>query len=328
MVFRYECDNFYYGDDCMTDCLKEENKDKEVCPSSEKLKGTTEPITDWISRITTEKSTRDKKCQNLNISNSNCSLSTMEITSSNSLTSEPLATTESFIGIDSTWLSEVTTESMNQVSSETIRATTSSGSNSLSPEFTDVLHKLSTTSDQVTDSQERRTHTQNTKNTKQTKSKTSSTLLPLNSFSIYTNTKNRTSYLPISAVPVTSKPGNKSLKNISVSPIVPSDKTSSSKTTDSATNWIPTTVIDGGGGGNDSGGNPMDYWPAIVGGILGAVALIATAGVVIYFRKQRAKLKSTQDIYNVNPKQWTLQPPQENGTSYGMTEIALETEEV
>ena len=39
-------------------------------------------------------------------------------------------------------------------------------------------------------------------------------------------------------------------------------------------------------------------------------------------------LKSTQEIYNVNPRQWTLQPPQENGTSHGMTEIALETEEV
>ncbi|XP_060068851.1 location of vulva defective 1-like [Ylistrum balloti] len=82
----------------------------------------------------------------------------------------------------------------------------------------------------------------------------------------------------------------------------------------------------------DAGLNPtvskdaMDYWPAIVGGVLGALVLVAIVTFIFYYRKQKALLKR-QDIYNVNPKRWALQPPLENGTTE-KSEVALETEQV
>lgn len=68
----------------------------------------------------------------------------------------------------------------------------------------------------------------------------------------------------------------------------------------------------------------MHYWPAIVGGVLGIMAIIAVLSAFIYVRKLKAQQKKTEDIYNVNPQTWILDT-NENGTS-GMSEIALETE--
>ncbi|XP_033750751.1 uncharacterized protein LOC117334980 [Pecten maximus] len=72
--------------------------------------------------------------------------------------------------------------------------------------------------------------------------------------------------------------------------------------------------------------DPMDYWPAIVGGVLGALVLVAIITFTLYYRKQKAQLKR-QDIYNVNPKRWALHPPLENGTT-AKSDVALETEQV
>ena len=41
----------------------------------------------------------------------------------------------------------------------------------------------------------------------------------------------------------------------------------------------------------------------------------------------RALIKR-QEIYNVTPRKWNLEPHRENGMSNGKSEIALETEDV
>ncbi|XP_062569515.1 mucin-2-like [Saccostrea cucullata] len=91
-----------------------------------------------------------------------------------------------------------------------------------------------------------------------------------------------------------------------------------------ATYQVSPNIPDGGPKTIDD--DVMHYWPAIVGGVLGIIAVIAVLGVFVYVRKLRAQQKKRQDIYNVNPQTWILET-NENGTS-GMSEIALETEEV
>ncbi|CAC5426715.1 unnamed protein product [Mytilus coruscus] len=76
----------------------------------------------------------------------------------------------------------------------------------------------------------------------------------------------------------------------------------------------------------ETNSGPMKYWPGIVGGVLGACVVVAVVSYIIYSRRRRMN-KRNNDIYNVNPKRWVLEPPEENGTS-GKSEIALETEQV
>ncbi|XP_076103337.1 uncharacterized protein LOC143072334 [Mytilus galloprovincialis] len=76
----------------------------------------------------------------------------------------------------------------------------------------------------------------------------------------------------------------------------------------------------------ETNSGPMKYWPGIVGGVLGACVVVAVVSYIIYSRRRRIN-KRNNDIYNVNPKRWVLEPPEENGTS-GKSEIALETEQV
>ncbi|KAK3583536.1 hypothetical protein CHS0354_026120 [Potamilus streckersoni] len=70
--------------------------------------------------------------------------------------------------------------------------------------------------------------------------------------------------------------------------------------------------------------DPMEYWPIIVGSILGGLALIALIGFLVFYRRYQ-KARWRQDIYNVNPK--ILHRLEENGTT-GRSDVALETEPV
>ncbi|KAL4228247.1 hypothetical protein ACF0H5_013680 [Mactra antiquata] len=68
------------------------------------------------------------------------------------------------------------------------------------------------------------------------------------------------------------------------------------------------------------------YWPAIVGGVLGGVALFAATAFICYWNRQK-KLQKRQEIYNVNPKILrNFEEFEENGTS-GRSDIAMETEQ-
>ncbi|KAL3866652.1 hypothetical protein ACJMK2_043935 [Sinanodonta woodiana] len=70
--------------------------------------------------------------------------------------------------------------------------------------------------------------------------------------------------------------------------------------------------------------DPMEYWPVIVGCLLGGLALIALIGFLAFYRRYQ-KARWRQDIYNVNPK--ILHRLEENGTT-GRSDVALETEPV
>ncbi|XP_069136794.1 uncharacterized protein, partial [Argopecten irradians] len=71
--------------------------------------------------------------------------------------------------------------------------------------------------------------------------------------------------------------------------------------------------------------DPMEYWPAIVGGVLGALVLMAIIAFILYYRKQKAFRR--QEIYNVNPKRWTLKSPLASDTTE-KSDVTLETEQI
>ncbi|XP_060589082.1 uncharacterized protein LOC132744382 [Ruditapes philippinarum] len=72
--------------------------------------------------------------------------------------------------------------------------------------------------------------------------------------------------------------------------------------------------------------DPAAYWPGIVGGVLGGVAVFAAAGFICYWNRQK-KLQKRQEIYNVNPKILrNFEEFEENGTS-GRADVPMETEQ-
>ncbi|XP_045216307.2 uncharacterized protein LOC123566368 [Mercenaria mercenaria] len=72
--------------------------------------------------------------------------------------------------------------------------------------------------------------------------------------------------------------------------------------------------------------DPVAYWPGIVGGVLGGVAVFAAAAFICYWNRQR-KLQKRQEIYNVNPKILrNFEEFEENGTS-GRADVPMETEQ-
>ncbi|KAK7495991.1 hypothetical protein BaRGS_00012692 [Batillaria attramentaria] len=69
--------------------------------------------------------------------------------------------------------------------------------------------------------------------------------------------------------------------------------------------------------------DPMEYWPVILGCVLGGLIIIALLGFLIYSRRQKAMIKR-QEIYTVTPR--IVSVVEENGTS-GKSDIPVETTE-
>nr|KAG5705916.1 hypothetical protein BaRGS_010806 [Batillaria attramentaria] len=67
----------------------------------------------------------------------------------------------------------------------------------------------------------------------------------------------------------------------------------------------------------------MEYWPVILGCVLGGLIIIALLGFLIYSRRQKAMIKR-QEIYTVTPR--IVSVVEENGTS-GKSDIPVETTE-
>ncbi|GFO25815.1 delta-like protein d [Plakobranchus ocellatus] len=67
--------------------------------------------------------------------------------------------------------------------------------------------------------------------------------------------------------------------------------------------------------------SPMKYWAAIVGGVVGGLAVLALLGYVIYRSRQRT-LQKRQEIYTVTPQ--SISSIEENGTS-GRSDVPMTT---
>ncbi|XP_048735859.2 uncharacterized protein LOC125651336 [Ostrea edulis] len=316
LILRYNCDKYYFEED---DCSKLCSPGNTPCPI--RPTGTPQSITDWILLLTTEKPSTGRICPTTNtnpaiVKTLNSNETTVNCTYENSTST----TAGSAYSTDNAMVSSDTVTSTETVISYTALETTTTMSSSENKETTSPTEDLllSSLSSHMTSQEPKSTKTITTSTQSTTLKPTthSSSLKPtIHSPSLKSTTQQRKTS------------GSKTTKNklptnrvagISTPEPTPSLSTSFPiSSTHQTSKEIP-------GDGKTINDDAMKYWPAIVGGVLGIIAIIAVLGVFIYVRKLRAQQNKTEDIYNVNPQTWILET-NENGTS-GMSEIALETE--
>ena len=334
MVYRYECDYYFNGKACEIDCLKTENRDACSSVATPSL-GSTESVTDWMIQLTTQKSTRDKICRNLNndsnASNSNCSLTTdvtptlphhsyetvgttddsgisgtslmyesttmkVDFSTDNTITSESFTTNRlpsSVVSIDTS--TEVTTEKnikRPQLSTEIPAQETSSAQlmTTVTNHHINEISSLSSldmTTNAIIDSQQL--------STSDSRFTTDITTDSLQSGYTQTvrNTPSRRTNFPKST-PALPDFANKSFKNFTFTHPVSRGTSPKGDSSHASTVTAPTTVR---GVNNPDPGGPMDYWPAILGGVLGAIAILAAVGVFLYFRRQKWVYELNNELF-------------------------------
>ncbi|XP_061183446.1 uncharacterized protein LOC133191726 [Saccostrea echinata] len=341
LILRYNCDIFYFEkEDCSRFCLL----GNYPCLTSQT--GTTNRVTDYVLSLSTAKPSNGRLCPTIhpvsgitqqshtNESAENCTNNFNEKSTSNTVdttssTEDPITISDmkTSAGIN---LFTTASETIDLLSTEistdkvTVSSTESAFMSSLASQW--KSREETTTETLVSSSFKPEAQISVTSSRKTTKSNP-----PTNRVAVIT-----TSTKPTTLKPATQQSTVSILKIIEKHPLTKvtvdtpttdpplSSSTNSFEFSKSSTHQVSPNIPDGGPKTIDD--DVMHYWPAIVGGVLGILAVIAVLGVFVYVRKLRAQQKKREDIYNVNPQTWILET-NENGTS-GMSEIALETEEV
>lgn len=292
MILRYDCDFYFEENDCSRFCPP----DKAPCTSLHST--ATESITDWTLLLTTETPQSVTRCTTINSvggsvktldrngSTENCTDEIDENSTSNapleSTTEESKAskispdvtskestipTVEPYTTVSTTELDTVSLSKTWQTSTEIVE------SNSITSIKTVELRSTTSTVPTTSTSQSDHRTTQEVETAKpSTKTITESS-----------PEMKRTTTLTLISLksnPPTNRIGGLFTTTITVS----TNEKSTLDLAETSTHLTSSRIPDGGKTIND---DVMQYWPAIVGGVLGVIAVIAVLGVFIYVRKLR-----------------------------------------
>lgn len=276
MLLRYDCDIYFEENDCSVFCPTG------ISPCPIRKTDSTESTTDWTLLLTTTVSHPGKMCptvgplssvKNLNINGSseNCTDKNIESSSSSTpakfLTEAPTTKFAITSAIDTTLkTTEVNVETVTEFSTN---------------ENTDILSVSSMRS--TLQSTEEETVTDSSINMNNS-TETESTSGYSSSQKMTPKTKTAKPSTKLTTITKLKQPSTKSSMGTSKR-AHPTNRMGSLLTTtpQMSTNYQTSSNIPNGGKTNND--DVMHYWPAIVGGVLGIIAIIAVLGAFIYVRK-------------------------------------------
>lgn len=280
MLLRYDCDIYFEENDCSVFCPPG------ISPCPIRKTGSTESTTDWTLLLTTTVPHPGKMChtvgplsavKNLNINGSseNCTHNNTENSSSSTpskfLTEVPTTNFAIPSSIETTLeTTEVNVETVTEFSTN---------------ENTDILSVSSVGSTlQSTEVETVTDFSINMNNSTETESSTEDLMTTLTSSDKMTpKTKTGKPSTILTTITKLKQPSTKSSMGTSKR-VHPTNRMGSLLTTPQMSTYHKTSsnIPNGGKTNND---DVMHYWPAIVGGVLGIMAIIAVLGAFIYVRK-------------------------------------------
>lgn len=314
MILRYDCDFYFEENDCSRFCPP----DRAPCTNLHST--ATESITDWTLLLTTETPTTETpqsvtKCSTINSvggsvktldrneSTENCTdeidenstpNATLESTTEESKTSKvssDVTSKENTIPTVEPSTITVSTTELDIVSVSTTWPTSTKivESNSITSIKTEELSSTTTTVPTTSTSQSGHRSTQEVETAK-----------PSTKTTKVSPEMKRTTTPTLSSLksnPPTNRIGGLFTTTITVS----TNEKSTLDLTETSTHLTSSRIPDGGKTIND---DVMQYWPAIVGGVLGVIAVIAVLGVFIYVRKLRYVPRSLRSYSNALLEVW------------------------
>lgn len=313
MILRYDCDFYFEENDCSRFCPP----DRAPCTNLHST--ATESITDWTLLLTTETPTTETpqsvtKCSTINSvggsvktldrneSTENCTdeidenstpnaplESTTEKSKTSKVSSDVTSKENTIPTVEPSTITVSTTELDTVSVSTTWQTSTKIESNSITSIKTVNLSSTTTTVPTTSTSQSGHRSTQEVETAK-----------PSTKTTKVSPEMKRTTTPTLSSLksnPPTNRIGGLFTTTITVS----TNAKSTLDLAETSTHLTSSRIPDGGKTIND---DVMQYWPAIVGGVLGVIAVIAVLGVFIYVRKLRYVPRSLRSYSNALLEVW------------------------
>lgn len=281
MLLRYDCDIYFEENDCSVFCPPG------ISPCPIRKTGSTESTTDWTLLLTTTVSHPGKMCptvgplssvKNLNINGSSENCTDKNIESSSSSTPAKILTEAPTTNFAITSSIETTLKTT-EVNVETVTDFSTNENTDLLSVSSMRSTLQSTEAETVTDS------SINMNNSTETESTTEYLMTTLISSQKMTPTT-KTAKPSTKLTPITKLKQPSTMSSLGTSKRAhPTNRMGSLLTTTSQVSTDHQTSSNIPNDGKTNNDDVMHYWPAIVGGVLGVIAIIAVLGAFIYVRR-------------------------------------------